>query len=60
MQIFVKTLRGQTLTLEAEASGRVENIKSQIQVCCKTTVPVVVWLFGRWGGEGEGFKENGD
>jgi hypothetical protein len=32
MQIFVKTLRGQTISLEAEASGTIENVKAQIQV----------------------------
>jgi ubiquitin len=32
MQIlFVKTLRGKTITLEVEASGRIENVKAKIQ-----------------------------
>ena len=31
MQIFVKTLSGQTITLEAEGSDTVEDVKSKIQ-----------------------------
>ena len=31
MQIFVKTLTGETITLEVEASHTVENVKAQIQ-----------------------------
>ena len=31
MQIFVKTLTGKTITLEAEPSDTIENIKQKIQ-----------------------------
>ena len=31
MQIFIKTLTGKTITLEAEASDTIENIKTKIQ-----------------------------
>lgn len=31
MQIFVKTLTGKTITLEAESSDSIENIKAKIQ-----------------------------
>lgn len=31
MQIFVKTLRGQTIALEAEASATIQNVKASIQ-----------------------------
>jgi ubiquitin C len=31
MQIFVKTLTGRTITLDAEASDTIENIKAKIQ-----------------------------
>ena len=31
MQIFVKTLTGKTITLEVEASGTIENVKTKIQ-----------------------------
>ena len=30
MQIFVKTLTGKTITLEAEASDTIENVKAKI------------------------------
>ena len=30
MQIFVKTLTGKTITLDAEASDTIENIKTKI------------------------------
>ena len=44
MQIFVKTLRGPTIALEAEASGTVHNVKSEIQVCLSLPWAVVrVW-----------------
>lgn len=32
MQLFVKTLTGKTITLEAESSGTIHNIKAKIQV----------------------------
>ncbi len=31
MQIFVKTLRGTTITLELESSDTIENIKQKVQ-----------------------------
>lgn len=31
MQIFIKTLTGKTITLEAEASDTIENVKTKIQ-----------------------------
>jgi ubiquitin len=31
MQIFVKTLKGKTVTLEVDASDTIENIKAKIQ-----------------------------
>ena len=31
MQIFVKTLTGQTITLEVESSDTIENVKQKIQ-----------------------------
>lgn len=31
MQLFVKTLTGKTITIEAESSDRIENIKQKIQ-----------------------------
>ena len=31
MQIFVKTLEGQTLTLEVESSDTIDNVKTKIQ-----------------------------
>uniref|UniRef100_A0A2I3RSH7 Ubiquitin-like domain-containing protein n=2 Tax=Pan TaxID=9596 RepID=A0A2I3RSH7_PANTR len=31
MQIFVKTLRGKTITLEVEPSDAIENVKAKIQ-----------------------------
>lgn len=37
MQIFVKTLNGQTLTLEVEASDSIENVQAKIQD--KTDIP---------------------
>ncbi|KAJ6853869.1 ubiquitin-60S ribosomal protein L40 [Iris pallida] len=30
MQIFVKTLTGQTITLEVESSGTIDNLKAKI------------------------------
>lgn len=34
MQIFVKTLTGKTITLEAESSDTIDNVKSMIQNVC--------------------------
>ena len=31
MQIFIKTLTGKTITLDAEPSDTIENVKSKIQ-----------------------------
>ena len=31
MQIFVKNLKGKTITLDAESSDRIDNVKSKIQ-----------------------------
>ena len=31
MQIFIKTLTGQTITLDVESSDTIENVKSKIQ-----------------------------
>lgn len=31
MQIFAKTLTGKTITLDVEASDRIENVKTKIQ-----------------------------
>ena len=31
MQIFIKTLTGKTITLEAESTDTIENVKAKIQ-----------------------------
>ena len=38
IQIFIKTLTGQTITLQVEGSGTVEDIKSEIQY--KKNIPM--------------------
>ncbi|XP_039107813.1 ubiquitin-60S ribosomal protein L40-like isoform X1 [Hyaena hyaena] len=44
MQIFVKTLRGKTITLEVEPSDITENVKAKIEDKEESTLPLVLLL----------------